>query len=392
MTGQSGLNKSKYLAKTEEIFTEEDIKFDFITVGHKMIENYYGKIDERTILNLPKPELELLHALTWKEILKDLNNSKEKDGFFVLNTHSVFRWHHGLFPTLDIDLVLKFKPDMVICLIDDVLDVKKGLQSRGTDIFNFWELFAWREEETWISKFIAASVAKLLKKDIPFFLLPKAQGPRTLVNLLSKPRSPKAYISFPITGISPEEAEIIGEFKSKVKESLIVFDPYRIKDRRLTVAYYTAEEEIKEEISQIIETLEKHERAETLWESYVDELTPLTLTRFDFSGVKLLGRELLSVIETIDSQIISRDHMLIDQSDFVIMYIKEERGSSKISAGCQSEMIYAYTNGKPVYVIFSGGAKKLSPWVTQFSAVFKDVKDCLDHIQKTHINKERSEI
>lgn len=53
--------------------------------------------------------------------------------------------------------------------------------------------------------------------------------------------------------------------------------------------------------------------------------------------------------------------MLIDQSDFVVMYIKEERSSPKISAGCQSEMIHAYTSGKPVYVIFSGGEKKLSP-------------------------------
>jgi len=385
MTGQSGLNKSGYLEESKKIFDEEKKSFRYETLGHKMIENYDGKIDERTILNLPKNLLDLLQSVTSKKLLEEFDYSKKEEDFLILNTHVIFRWHHGLFPTLDIDMVLKFEPDMIVCLIDTILNVKKGLKKRDTDFFNFWELFAWREEEIWLSKFMADSVGKLLGRNIPFFILPKAQGPKIFANLLIKSNLPKTYISFPITGITPEENKRNEEFKSEVKENFIAFDPLSIEDRNLTLAYYTEEEEIKEKYNKILQSIKTIKEPGKKWSPYIDEYTPLTLTKFEFSGIELIGRELLSVTETIDSQIISRDYMLIDQSDFLVMYIRADKeGEPRISAGCQSEMIYAYLNAKPVYVVFSGGEKKLSPWITQYSEVFNNVSECLAFILKEH--------
>ena len=67
------------------------------------------------------------------------------------------------------------------------------------------------------------------------------------------------------------------------------------------------------------------------------------------------------------------------------MYIRSEGGKPQISAGCQSEMIYAYTQGKPVYVVCECGSRGLSPWVTQFSEVFERLDDALNYLEKKYL-------
>jgi len=386
MTGQVGLDKESYLKEVNDKVTQQGLTFGVESIGPRMIENYTGEIDDTTILNLPKIVLDLLRQMTWKQILTRLKSSEQRENdIFVLNTHSVFRWLHGFFPALDLELVAEFDPDMVVVLIDDVLKVKKGLQGRGTDIFEFWELFAWREEEIWFSKFIANSIGKLLSKDIKFFVVPKAQGAPLLTKLMIEEDRPKTYMSFPITGMPDEEVPEIEKFKSMMNTEFIAFDPYSIEDRKLTLAYYTVEDEIKENVRESLKSLPiASPSRESIWFPYKDELSPLTLTKFKFD-TELLGRELLAVLHTIDGQIVSRDYLLIDQVDFLVMYIRaDERGEPRISAGCQSEMIYAYTTGKKVYAIFPGGEKRLSPWITQFSKAFRNVEDASKFILREH--------
>lgn len=389
LTGQVGLNKSQYLENARQKAHEQGWELNFESIGPRMIENYTGKIDDTTILNLPKVMLDLLSHVAWRQVLSELKNSQEKKrDIFVINAHSVFRWHHGLFPALDLELVKEFAPDMVVVLIDDILQVKKGLQERGTDFFDLWELFAWREEEIWFSKFVADSVSRILSKEVSFFIVPKFQGPDLFTKLIIERDKPKTYISFPITGTPPEEKEKIDEFKAKISEVFVAFDPYSVKDRELTFTYYTIEDEIKEEIWPLLSSLENcSPPPETIWTPYRDYLSLLTLIKLKFE-VEILGRQLLSVLEIIDSQIISRDYLLIDQADFVVMYVRmDDEGNPRISAGCQSEMVYAYGCGKKVYVVFSGGERRLSPWVTQFSKVFTNLSDSFDFIVREHHTK-----
>ena len=72
-----------------------------------------------------------------------------------------------------------------------------------------------------------------------------------------------------------------------------------------------------EELIDTIKNIKVERKKGAVWSIYIDELSPLSLTKFYFSDVEVEGKELYSVIETIDSQIVSRDYMLIDQSDFV---------------------------------------------------------------------------
>jgi len=387
-TGQSGLNKSKYLQETKELFEKSNIPFNFKTIGHKMLDIYNQKgreITETTILNLQKDTLDLLQAIVWKEILKE--HKKENEGVFVINSHSVFRWHHGLFPTIDMDLAIQFEPDAIFCLIDDIIYIKQALVERKVYFYDFWELFAWREDEIWLSKLLTDSIRKIKRDNgIKFFLLPKSQGTELFYKLITKPNLQKVYMSFPITGIDEQESEKIKNFKSEISRYFIVFDPISIKDRELIKIYHDNEKKLKSNFKKIIDSIKKI-KIDEKWKVNVDDYTELLLVEYCSADFNITGRDLFSVLKTIDSQIISRDYLLIDQSNFIIMYLKEgEDKDPKISAGCQSEMIYAYNIGKPVYIIFKGGEKKLSPWITQYSKVYENLNDCINDIIRLHGN------
>jgi len=395
--GQSGLEKTKYLKEVQKNLEEKGLKLLYDTVGHKMIELYnrgilyHRGITEKTILNLPRDSLELLERQAWQEIITSLNDIQAD--FHVINTHAVFRWDHGLIPVIDIDLLIQYKPNLIVCLIDDIVNIQHNLIQKGIFKFNLWELFVWREEEMWLGKFMSKFLYKLTGKPIPYYILPKRQGPFLFSQILLNPDLPKVYMSFPITGLSEEERREIDSFKREVTSDLIAFDPFAIRDREITFHYYSIEEEIKKALAEAVELLEskKKDLSQESWEIYVDEDTPLSLIKFKnlkslgFPETEVLGREHLMAIRAIDAQIIARDYLLIDQSDFIIIYIKDDNGRPRISAGCQSELTYAYTHGKEVNVIYKRGERALSPWVTQFSNVFRSVNECLQYVKDKYI-------
>lgn len=394
MIGQSGLNKSYYLNETKKILNRENKKFEFDTIGDKMIKIYDKGITEKNILNLSRELLEHLGRQAWQEILNSV--TQLSCNFHVLNAHTVFRWDHGLLPVIEIDLLIEYNPELIICLIDDIIDIQNILINRGIYKFNLWELFAWREEEIWLGKFMAEFLRKLLRaKDTKYYILPKKQGAQLFSQILLNPDLPKVYMSFPITGIPKQEQDDIEKFKKIVNSKFIAFDPYAIKDREITFKYYSLENEIKEDLDGIMNLLKEKSKnlSRDFWEIYLDDDTALSLIRFKnleklgFPAVELLGREHLVTHRAIDAQIIARDFLLIEQVDFIIVYIKEENGKPRISAGCQTELVFAYSHGKPVYVIYKGAEKKLSPWVTEFSRTFKTTKNCLEFINEEYLKK-----
>jgi len=393
LTGQVGLDKSVYLAEAQRLAQEHGRKLDFESIGPLMIENYAGVITETTILNLQKVVVDTLRMCAWKDILHQSARMEAADDFIV-NTHSVFRWHHGLIPALDLEAVSAYRPDLIIVLIDDIARVKAGMKARRTDFFKLWELLAWREEEVWFSKHLCDSVGSVTKGRTEFYVLPQAQGSSLLVQLLERQddHPKRVYLSFPMTGITNAVKEKTDAFKESMRENFVAFDPGGISERNLITTYNTVEEEIREHCASALESVAGCQPSEgVLWAPYVDRDTALCLVKMTFADspdVPLLGRELQQAFDAIDSQIISRDYLLIDQSDLVIIYIRaEEDGSPGISAGCQSELDYAYHTGKAVFGIFSGDTKKLSPWVTKFSRVFSTVDDAKEYVLETYAKR-----
>lgn len=388
--GQVGLDKAEYLREVQDLAAKGGRNLQFETVGQKMIQ-LREDIDERQILNLDRHNLGILRRYAWDQILS-AHDKIASNEIFIVNTHSVFRWHHGLIPAIDLDLITRFAPAIVVVLIDDISAVKQGLQQRGTDFPELWELLAWREEEIWFTKFLVDSLCSPLspKNATSFFLVSKSQGPDLLYRILTEAdTTPKVYISFPITGLLPEEEIEVQKFKEAVLQKFIGFDPYSISERSIVTAAKSLSEEIDEafnSVKKVVAQVSRETTEENLrWSPAYDDWSAFGLTLFTADDIDLPGRQVLSVLDTIDSQIISRDYLLIDQSDFVLMYIRTaEDGGPHISAGCQSEMMYAYSKGKPVYVVCAGGEKKLSPWVTRFSKVFRTLSEAMDFLDNNY--------
>lgn len=386
MTGQVGLEKGDYLEDVIGLLRENGLTVDSKIVGEEMIRAQGGNIEEKTILNLPKAQLDCLRRLAWTSIIGSAE-SGDDDGIFLVSSHSVFRWHHGLFPAMELDLVRQLGPDIVITLIDDINVIANNLKERGTSYFGLWELMAWREEEIILTQFLRNSLAGLAEEGIPFYLVPMAQGAKLLCRLIIEPNTPKIYLSFSVTGLPEEMEKEVLQFKKSVGEEYIAFDPLALSERSILTRAESLAKEIdaafRPEFDQAI--LKIQETEELAWRPFWDSYSAIGLAEITVGDQWLPGREVDSIRSAIDGQIISRDYHLIDQADLVLMYISTVKGGKpRISAGSQSEMLYAYAQGKPVYGICRGGKQKLSPWVTEFSEVFETVDEAFEFIRNTH--------
>ena len=381
LTGQVGLDKASYLKAAAQICVQHGMSFETASIGRMIVEGASGNQTDATILNLPKNELQALRKIAWESVLS-LADQANPEGAFVVNSHAVLRWHHGPVPALELNTLLRLRPEMLVTLIDDVDLVKKGLASRGTDVFQLWELLAWREEEIYITRLMGESLARLTGTVIPFYLVAKKQGPELFATLLMQGTSRKAYLSFPVTGLSVSQKDEVDRFKKELSSKLICFDPLALSERSIVSRASSLAEEtsnaFKPGLTELFATT--HSPLGAAWITHLDEFTGLGLVKLVGDGERLLGREVLSVMDAIDSQIIARDFLLIEQSDMIVAYIPaDDIGNPRISAGSQSEVLYAYQNGKGVYIVFPGDSRKLSPWVTEFASasVFATVDECI---------------
>ena len=213
ITGQVGLNKSLYLEGVKTLAEKNSTSIIIRTTGEMMVDNCEPKIDEKTILNLPKPQLDQLRRFVWKFILDEAKHIPDEE-IMIVNSHSILRWQHGMFPAIDLDSIQDYAPHIVVTLIDNINDIKQRLVDRGTDIFELWELIAWREEEIWMTKFLAESLQRMNSSVHPrFYVLSKKQESNLLYRIITEPSVPKVYISFPITNLSEGKKKGVQNFK-----------------------------------------------------------------------------------------------------------------------------------------------------------------------------------
>ena len=115
VTGQVGLDKKPYLEAVAAMATEQGEDLSLYHVGDRM---YTEAPDVRPgrILDLP---LSRLHTIR-RSVLKDVITESEGQKNIIVNTHATFRWRHGLFRAFDFDQMEQLKPDLLICLLDNV--------------------------------------------------------------------------------------------------------------------------------------------------------------------------------------------------------------------------------------------------------------------------------
>ena len=118
----------------------------------------------------------------------------------------------------------------------------------------------------------------------------------------------------------------------------------------------------------------------TEYRKVVDELC-----KTKYKG-RIINRDPLAEVEANikdlndDTQIVEQDKELILNCDILVAYVEN------YTPGTIMEIIYAYENGIPVYLITTNEEVKNRHWINYHSMKkFEAIEECLDYIDKNHI-------
>ncbi|MEN6336053.1 MAG: hypothetical protein ABFE01_17505 [Phycisphaerales bacterium] len=152
----------------------------------------------------------------------------------------------------------------------------------------------------------------------------------------------------------PSVMQEIGEFRTRMKEMFICFDPGDLEESHLP-------------------TIARQARAQGL------KKTEFTAGR---EQAVLDVDEVLQIERDINNQIYARDFLLIDQADMIVSFVPAmPDGRAAISSGVERELQHAHEAAKEVYVIWTA-QQSPSVFVTQTAnKVFTTVEDAVKYLQ-----------
>ena len=259
------------------------------------------------ILDRPEEVLRFRRAFAFSQIVPKIQATSEN--VHLLACHLTFRWQAYLMRGFDPHLMSGFENHLRLFLtvVDDINDVHARLSQTDWGERKRLELALWRDEEIFITSLLADMYRK------PHYVISRREPPANMAELIINPWRPKAYLSFPITAFKgkAEEEEVnaqIAAFRDKLREWLVVFDPFAITDYDLT--YQVA--------------------------------------------------EMTEIARELGEQTEQRDYRFIDQSEVLVAFFPR----SVPSKGVEAEMRHARTSGKIIYLChpsLSEGPFSVSP-------------------------------
>jgi len=363
ITGISGTGVGSFVNDAIQIGKDRfHTDFNLIQLGRRMWELDVGKGAlsyeqwEATILNR-LAVLPYLRRVAFDSAVHEVR--KDKDRIHLILSKATF-WHHKtIIPGFDQTRLNQLDFDYLVTIVNDVIDVWSELRNSHQERWSSLspiDVLEWREIET----FFTEQMARILGDEdlpIPFYVLAIRYGPRSLVRLLLKPKSKKVYRSYPITFVKarPEvqrEADRLGDHLQK---TAIVFNPRGIQD-------YDRLRDLKKEYRK--------------W---------CKQKRFAFSAT-----DWQQIVQHVSQQTVSRDHRLIEQSNYIVVYYPElkyytKKGSKHhltrlvpFSSGVLDEMHYATERGKEV-LLFWNSKQDSGPFLSSIhTKKFKSVDALLE--------------
>ena len=153
VTGQIGLDKKPYLESVASLAGTRGQRLECFHVGSMM---YQEAPDIRSgrILDLPLSRLASLRRAAFKDIISQTSPVSDHPDVIV-NTHATFRWRHGLFSAFDFDQMSLLKPNMFICLLDNVEMAPHRLHNEHEIDATLKDCMVWREEEIIVTELLA---------------------------------------------------------------------------------------------------------------------------------------------------------------------------------------------------------------------------------------------
>jgi len=361
VTGQIGMDKKPYLRAVAELGGVRGTRVDLFHVGDLM---YAEGPDVRAgrILDLPLSRLTSLRRAAFKDIISATTPAEDHPNIIV-NSHATFRWRHGLFSAFDFDQVRAMKPDMFICLVDNVEVVHRRLHQEHIIDATLKDCMVWREEEILATELLAQAMGCHNR----FYILSRGRQQDTIetcLRLVTCPQIRKVYPSFPMSHVvdMPDVLAEIDHFRAELAKHFIAFDPADVDEKLLLDRAVEAARDGKDWVE-----MEAHAFG----------------GRAGDEPVRIPVREVLDIAGDIDGQIYMRDFKLIDQSDMICSLIPElPNGQPGLSSGVERELQHAFEHTKEVYVVWRP-KKAPSPFITETATkIFKSVDDALTYFDQ----------
>jgi len=147
----------------------------------------------------------------------------------IVDLHLTFRWLAYLTKGLEPHMLEPFKPHVrcFINLIEDLPMVQERLEKMGWGRRQVLELLIWRDEELFTTTLFADLCGR-----VACHAVANAEPPSLIERLIWHPEIRKVYLSFPITNLQGDRKaqREIEEFRDRLREFVVVFDPYACKD------------------------------------------------------------------------------------------------------------------------------------------------------------------
>lgn len=359
VTGQVGMNKKEYLDAVARTSSEQGVGVDVFHVGDMM---YAEAPDVRPgrILDLP---LSRLHALR-RSVFKDIISLSAASRHLIVNTHATFRWRHGLFSAFDFDQIHSLRPDMLICLVDNIEVVHHRLHREHDIDATMKDCMVWREEEILATELMAQAVGCRDR----FYILARGRHQdtvRSCVQLITRGDMRKVYPSFPMSHVfdMPEVLAEIDRFRAELSRHFITFDPGDVDEKLLLERAIAAAREGRDFLD-----VEPH--------SFGGR-------KVSDDPIRVPVRQVLDIAGDVDGQIYMRDFKLIDQADMIVSLIPELPGGIPgLSSGVERELQHAWEHAKEVYVVWKP-KKQPSPFITETATrVFESVNGALSFFEE----------
>jgi len=362
LTGQVGMDKKPFLEEVAAFAGQQGEPIDVFNIGDQMYTEA-PDVKPGRILDLPLSRLNSLRRAAFKDAIAE---SRDKENVIV-NTHATFRWRHGLFSAFDFDQIKAFKPDLFVCLVDNIEVVHQRLHNEHVIDATLKDLMVWREEEILATELMSQAV-----HGSDFVILSRGRyesSYKTMFRLTTRPQMKKVYPSFPMSHVvgMPEIQAEIDRFREVLAEHFITFDPGDVDEKLL---------------------LDRAVDAAKNGQDFFDH-APVALggeagdKSKAAAPIRMRTREVLDIAGDIDGQIYMRDFKLIDQADMIVSLVPELPGGIPgLSSGVERELQHAFEHAKDVYVVWKP-AKNPSPFITETAnGVFKSVEEAIEHFEK----------
>lgn len=337
--GISGVKKGQVLDRLAKYYTSQHPGTDVFTVDIKDS----LRTPMATFLAMPLKSKRTVLEKAVHDCVRIVEQSKAPVKFVSL--HATYFGGGELSAPLSVHWLALLSPDRILTLVDDAYAIRARIAGEGYDI-PYTHLLFWRAADLMLVDNFADRLTGQMGKQIENQVIAVKHPLLAFYRLLFEPRRPRIYCGFHVTHVRTNSTakNEINEFRRKLQQEYLVFDPLTVDDRILVNF-------LRPRLGSRKVTIPSSERWD--WRISDDPANPLSPMiddeqffplRVNVGEARMLASGSQPTKSIIDAQITSRDFRYIDQADVMVAF--RPWWSGETSIGVETEMGYAQQHEK----------------------------------------------